>query len=70
MASQPRTCNTCRFWSPYAPGLGECLQYARARAQALRNWDHSKRFSDTWPSKAAPDTEDTDTCDKHEPLHA
>ncbi len=65
----PPTCNDCAFWDPYAPGLGECLEYLRRREAAYARWPGDKAsFDAKWPLIAAPDTEATDTCDKHQPI--
>lgn len=62
------TCNDCAFWDPYAPGLGECLEYLRRRKAAFPTWTGPGAFTAAWPHIPAPDTEATHTCDKHEPL--
>lgn len=67
MTAKP-TCNTCTHWSPYAPGLGECLEYAKRRGEAFTRTASRAEFYAAWPRIAAPDTEDTDTCDQHEAI--
>lgn len=61
------TCNDCVFWDPYAPGLGECLEYLTRRKAAFQGYS-GDQFTKDWPHIAAPDTESTDTCEKHQPI--
>lgn len=64
--SEAPTCRTCAHWSPYMPGLGECLEYVKRRQAAWAAADDAAAFREAWPAIPAHDTPDIHTCEKHE----
>jgi hypothetical protein len=48
------------------PGLGECLEYVKRRQAAWARATDVLAFNKDWPARAAADTPDTHTCEKHE----
>lgn len=63
MTTRP-SCATCAHWSPWLPGLGECLEPVKSWQEAFVRADDVAAFKAANPPVSALDTEATHTCDR------
>lgn len=56
-----QACATCRFWSPWLLDIGDCMEYAHKRREAMIVAEDPSQIP---PLKAARMTEASDCCDQ------